>query len=77
MVQVFLKEWRIFRGLSVRGLVKKSGVSLASTVRIEGGHRPNPGILTLEKLAVALDIGFSDIFSPPPKGAGKSKRKRK
>jgi transcriptional regulator with XRE-family HTH domain len=77
MVQVFLKEWRIFRGQSVRGLAEKSGASLASIVRIEGGHRPNPGILTLEKLAVALDIEFLDIFSPPPKGAGKSKRKHK
>jgi transcriptional regulator with XRE-family HTH domain len=77
MVQVFLKEWRIFRGLSVRVLVKNSGVSLASIVRIEGGHRPNPGILTLDKLAVALDIEFFDIFSLPPKGTGKSKRKLK
>ncbi|MBT3433433.1 MAG: helix-turn-helix transcriptional regulator [Nitrospinaceae bacterium] len=77
MAEVYLKAWRISRGISVRGLVNKSGVSLASIVQIEGGHRPNPGILTIEKLAVALDIEFFDIFSPPPKGAGKSKRKRK
>ena len=77
MLKVYLKAWREFRGLTVRDLVEKSGVSLPSIVRIQGGQTKNPGILTLEKLAMALEIEFFDIFGPPPNGAGKSKRKRK
>ncbi len=77
MVRIHLKEWRQALGVSVRVLEARSGVSLASIVRVEGG-RQDPTVGLLGKLAEALGIEVVDLFRPPEKGdQRKAKPKRK
>ena len=66
MSRVYLKEWQKAVGVSVRALEERSGVSLASIVRIEGG-RQDPTVGLLEKLASAMGIDLVDLFRPPDK----------
>jgi transcriptional regulator with XRE-family HTH domain len=66
----YLKELRLARGLSMRGLGKKVGVSAPHIGDIEKGHRqPSEPLLSL--LAEALETDLDDVLShsrrPPVK----------
>ena len=63
---IHLREWRIRKSLSYRGLAKLSGVALSSIQKIEAG-RVSPTVETLERLASALGVGFHALFKMPPK----------
>jgi transcriptional regulator with XRE-family HTH domain len=56
-----LREWRERRGLSVRGLADRAGVSFPTVWRIEAG-KVSPKVAMLEKLAGALGIAVRDFF---------------
>jgi transcriptional regulator with XRE-family HTH domain len=56
-----LRECRQRRGLSVRALAERAGVSHVTVVRIETG-RLSPTVSMLEKLARALGIPVRDFF---------------
>jgi transcriptional regulator with XRE-family HTH domain len=58
-----LREWRERRGLSVRGLADRAGVSFPTVWRIERGEM-SPTVAMLEKLAAALGIAVRDLFPP-------------
>ena len=58
-----LREWRDRRGLTVRELADRAGVSFVTVVKIEN-DRMSPTVATLEKLADALGIGLRDFFPP-------------
>jgi transcriptional regulator with XRE-family HTH domain len=61
-VALLLREWRERRGLSVRELAARAGVSYVTIVRIEGA-KLSPTVAMLEKLAPALGIDVRDLFS--------------
>lgn len=61
-MDVLLRQWRERRGLSVRALAERAGVSYVTVVRIETG-RLSPTVATLEKLAEALGIRVRDFFA--------------
>lgn len=56
-----LREWRMRRGLSLRGLAERSGVHFTTVVRIEAG-RLSPTVAMLERLAKALGISVREFF---------------
>jgi transcriptional regulator with XRE-family HTH domain len=60
---VRLSEWREQRGLSLRSLARRAGVTWSTVHRIETG-RLSPTVDMLEKLATALDIDVRDFFAP-------------
>ena len=58
----YLKKIRKQKGLSTTELAKHSGVGQRTIERIEGGLWANSSILTLCKLACALDVSVHDLF---------------
>jgi transcriptional regulator with XRE-family HTH domain len=56
-----LRQWRTQRGLSLRALGARSGVSYVTIAKIEAGTM-SPTVSTLEKLAAALGIDVRDLF---------------
>ncbi len=58
---VLLQTWRTTRGLSLRQLGERSGVSYVTIAKIESG-RMSPTVVTLEKLATALGVSVRDLF---------------
>ena len=63
---VLLRSWRNHRGLSLRVLGERSGVSYVTIAKIEA-DRMSPTVDTLEKLARALRVRVPDLFGPPRK----------
>lgn len=61
MINEKLKKFRKERGLSLRALAEKSGISKSTLNDIETG-KSNPSVETLAKIAKALDIKISDFF---------------
>lgn len=57
--------WRLHRGLSQEELAKRAGLTRVALVRIETG-KARARALTLNKLAVALDIERSRLEAGPP-----------
>jgi len=60
---ILLRHWREQRGYTVRGLAKRAGVGYVTIVRIENGHM-SPTVAMLEKLAKALKVHITDLFTP-------------
>lgn len=63
---VLLQKWRDYRGLSLRVLGARAGVSFVTVAKIEAG-RMSPTVATLEKLARALRVSVPDLFARPPR----------
>ena len=63
VTEIRLREWRDRRGLSLRVLADKAGVSYVTIARIEGGAL-SPTVAMLDKLAKALDVDVRDFFPP-------------
>lgn len=61
-MKIILKEIREKRGMSVKELSEKSGVSRQLIYRIEGGAETT--LSTLEKLAKPLNVSIRNIFLP-------------
>jgi transcriptional regulator with XRE-family HTH domain len=62
-----LREWRERRGLSLRQLGERAGVSYVTISRIENGEM-SPTVAMLEKLAGALGISVRDFFPLQERG---------
>jgi transcriptional regulator with XRE-family HTH domain len=58
---VLLRQWRDRRGLSLRALADRAGVSFVTVSRIEN-DRLSPTVAMLEKLAEALEISVRELF---------------
>ncbi len=56
-----LREMREARGLSIRALARKSGLSANALSMIERG-RSSPSVSTLYKVADALEVPITDMF---------------
>jgi transcriptional regulator with XRE-family HTH domain len=57
-----LKQHRTENNMSQVELSKQSGVSQAQISAIENGNKPNPGVVTIKKLADALSIGVEELI---------------
>lgn len=64
---IALQQMREKRHLTQAELAALSGVTQQSISRIEKGERPNPGALTLYKLAEALKCSIYDLIVPDKK----------
>ena len=62
-----LRELREERGLSMRALARKSGLSANALSMIERG-RSSPSVSTLYKLADALEVPITVLFREEPQG---------
>ena len=60
-----LKELREGRGISIRGLGTRSGLSANALSMIERG-KTSPSVSTLYKLADALGLPVTEFFAPAP-----------
>ena len=60
-MDLLLRQWRQRRGLSLRELGERSGVSYVTIQRVEAG-KTSPTVQLLEKLANALGISVRDFF---------------
>lgn len=58
-----LQQLRWDRNLSQQQLSIKSGVKRSIISNIENGYTANPSVLTVLKLAKALNVKVEDIFS--------------
>lgn len=67
--QIFLREWRDKRGLSIEGLAEKAGVSPALISLIENGKSAGSPE-SLEKLAKALDCEIGELLDIEPQEKG-------
>lgn len=57
-----LKQHRTGQGMSQTELAKQSGVSQAQISHIETGEKKNPGVITIKKLADALQITVEELI---------------
>jgi transcriptional regulator with XRE-family HTH domain len=57
-----LKHHRKENEMSQVELAKQSGVSQAQISAIENGNKPNPGVVTIKKLADALSVGVEELI---------------
>ena len=60
-----LKELRQERGISVRELSERSGLSQPYIWQIESERRKNPSASKLKQLAEALGVGIEDFLGQP------------
>jgi transcriptional regulator with XRE-family HTH domain len=65
-----LRAWRQRRGLTLRALADKAGVSYVTISRIEQDHM-SPTVAMLERLAQALGITVRDFFPAERRGRAK------
>lgn len=56
-----LTVWREFRGLTVKTLAQKAGITAAYLSRIETGNRDGT-VGTMRKLAEALRLSIDDLI---------------
>lgn len=57
-----VRRQRIFKGLTLAQLEKRSGVHFTSISKIENGHR-QPGLYVLAKLSVGLGIRLEQLLA--------------
>ena len=68
-IGVRLREARVKRGLSVRGLARVVDVSPSLISQIETG-KSSPSVSTLYAITNALHISIEDVFGEPDEAAG-------
>lgn len=68
-----LKALREARGLSIRELAARAGISHVALLKIEAGG-VDPRLGTLEALAEALGVSVVDLVAPKPRRRGRGKR---
>ena len=61
-MKIFVEQYRIEKNLTLSELSRMSGVAKSHISNIESGEK-NPTILTLCKLAKALDVPCCELFS--------------
>ena len=65
-----LRELRDRKGLTQDSLAEKAGVSKGQVSRWERGEDANPGLVSIQQLATALDVVIADFFPRPEKDTG-------
>ena len=67
---ILLRQERERKNLSQAELARLSGIKQQTISLIESGDRKNPGIETLNALAIALECSVTDLYKPDPVSAG-------
>src|SRR5437667_171795 len=57
-------------GLTQEGLAERAGVSVSVIRKLEQGDRDTASLLTLRKIAQALDVTTVELFNPTPQFDG-------
>ena len=57
-----IKRYRKEKGLSQRALVRASDVTYSELSKIEAGYIQNPGVITVQKIAMALGVSLDDLM---------------
>ena len=57
-----IKRYRREKGLSQRALVRASDVKYSELSKIEAGYIQNPGIITVQKIALALGVSLDELM---------------
>ena len=57
-----IKRYRKEKGLSQRALVRASDITYSELSKIEAGYIQNPGVITVQKIAMALGITLDDLM---------------
>ena len=57
-----IKKYRKTRGLSQEDLARKADITYSALSKIEAGYVQNPRILTVQKIAVALDVTIDELM---------------
>ncbi len=60
-----VKALRMARGLSLRGLAKRTGVSVSTLSRVEGGTTEATTLANARKLAEFFGVTLSDLLAKP------------
>ena len=56
-----IKKYRVLKGLTQEKLAQRADVTYSSLSKIEAGYNDNPGIKTVQKIAVVLDVTIDDL----------------
>lgn len=67
-----VREWRMYRVLSLAELAEAASIRKATLVDVEAGRR-TPQPLTLRKLAKALKLSIADLRVAPPWSDGRGR----
>jgi transcriptional regulator with XRE-family HTH domain len=70
-----IRRLRVLRQASQDVLAADAGIDRAYVSRLESGSE-NPGILLLERIAVALEAEVGELFRPPEPGEEEPKTLR-
>ena len=57
-----IRRYRKEKGLSQRALVRASDVTYSELSKIEAGYIQNPGIATVQKIAIALGVSLDELM---------------
>lgn len=57
-----LKQLRILKGLTLRDVAKKSGISTTYLNSIENGYQLNPSLDIIEKISIGLNEDLLDVY---------------
>ena len=57
-----IKEYRIKRGLTLKEVAEKCGISAGYLCHLEKGNRDNPSTEVMENIAMALDKSIPEVF---------------
>ncbi len=60
-MRLLIKRTRIKKGIKIKHIIKEAGISRASLYNYENGKRW-PDMLTMEKLAKAMNVKISDLY---------------
>lgn len=72
--KLYIREWRTHRGLTQTELSRRSGVAPETLNTYENGNRKNrqPYPVTLNALAMVLDVAPYQLWGPPPADVAES-----
>ena len=59
-----IKKYRIERGLTLKELAEKCGISAGYLCHLEKGNRDNPSTEVMENIAIVLNKSIPEIFFP-------------
>ena len=57
-----VKRYRKTKGLSQEKLAQEAGITYSTLTKIEAGYNTNPKVLSLARIAKALDVTVTDLL---------------
>ena len=62
MLSENIKKYRKKKNLSQDNLAREAGVTYSTLSKIEAGYNQNPGVQTVQKIAIALGVTIDDLM---------------